>query len=90
MVTIYKEFTTAHQLNTLHKSIVKELGTKAGKKYIEQAEKLINPNCNTIVEYRPNGIVTREGEDYIFNALADIEFETWRIAFKRNINEQFI
>jgi len=44
-----------------------------------------------IIEYRNNGFVTLTNDNkYIFHALSDIEFKTWRIAFKKDITEQFI
>lgn len=40
-----------------------------------------------IVAYREGGFITKEDDNYIFNALADMDCKKWRVAFTRNINE---
>lgn len=82
-------FTTAEKLNSLHKEIATKLPPKKALKYIKEVERLFNPNTTNIVEYRINGVVTKDGDSYIFHALMDLDFEQWRISFSRTINEQY-
>ncbi len=82
-------FTQKQVINNGYTLIKSKLGDKKAKKYFEQADILINPNENEIVEYRENGIVTKEGDKYTFHALADMGLKTWRVAFKNDVTEQF-
>ncbi len=82
-------FTEAAVVNRDYKTLKEKLGEKKTKKYFENADRLINPNKNNIIEYRPNGIVTKEGDKYTFHALADTEFKKWRIASTTDVTDQF-
>lgn len=84
-----KDFTPTKVINEQHRKLKAKLGTRKFNKYREQVDRLINPNKNEIIEYRPSGVVVRKGNNYIFKALADMELKTWRIAFERNVNDQF-
>lgn len=82
-------FTEANVINDGYKNIKDKIGEKKAQKYFNQVDKLINPNENQIIEYRGNGVVTKEGDKYIFNALSDMDMKNWRVSFKNDITDQF-
>jgi len=83
-------FTPAKVISKFHKAFNEKIGGKKADKYFNQAHRLINPNENEVVEYREDGIVTKEGDKYTFHALADLDQKEWRIAFKNDVTDQFI
>ena len=85
-----KNFTTKDVINRDYAVLKDKLGEKKAQKYFQQADRLIDPNNNTIVEYRENGIVTKEGDKYVFNALAGTDTKEWRIGFKTDVTDQFV
>ncbi len=60
------------------------------KKYFEQADLLINPKDNEIVEYRANCIITKESGKYFVNFLGDTDLKKWRLisGWKKEILKQ--
>jgi len=87
-VPAVKEMTTSDVINRDYKNLKDKLGEKKAQKYFEQVDKLINPNENNIVEYRENGVVTKEGDKRIFHALSDTDLKNWRIGFDRDITNE--
>lgn len=81
--------TDASVINRDYQALKEKIGEKKAKKYFEQVDRLINPNKNQVVEYRSNGVVTKQGDKFIFHALADMDMSTWRIAFTNDVTEQF-
>ena len=57
------------------------------KKYYSNVLRLAG--IKEIVAYRESGFITKEDDNYIFNALADMDCKKWRVAFTKNINEQY-
>lgn len=65
-------------------------GEKWTGKYFEQVDRLIDPNENEVVEYRHAGVVTKEGDRYIFNPLMDMDLKVWRLSSaKTDVTDQF-
>lgn len=79
---VISNFTSKEVIDRGYETIKAKLGEVKAKKYFLQVDSLINPNKNEIVEYRTNGVVTKEDGNYYFNALGDTEFKTWRISAK--------
>lgn len=84
-----ENFTQPETINRDYAKIKADIGEKKAQKYFEQVDKLINPNEHEIVQYRKNGIVTKEGDKYTFHALGDMDMKNWRVAFKNDITDQF-
>lgn len=82
-------FTPKEVINEGYNTLKQKLGEKKTQKYFQQVDKLINPNENNIVEYRENGVVTKEGDKYTFHALADLDMKNWRVGFTSDISDQF-
>jgi predicted RNA methylase len=62
--------TKPETINRDYKIIKEKLGEKKAQNYFSQVYKLVNPNQNEIAEYRTNGIVVKEGDKYLFKAIA--------------------
>lgn len=83
-------FTPAEVINKGYNSIKEKVGEKKAQKYFEQVDKLIDPNKNQVVEYRQNGVVTKEGDKYTLHPLADMELKNWRLSERPiDVTDQF-
>lgn len=83
------EITSADVINRDYKIIKEKIGEKKAQTYFKKVDALLNPNENNIVEYRTNGVVTKDGDAYTFHALADMDAKKWRIAFTQDVTDQF-
>lgn len=82
--------TNANTLNKEYAKLKEKYGNKEAKKIYDNAIRLVNPNTNEIVEIRGNGVVTKEGDKYIFRPYLDTDFKTWRLGTRKNdVTDQF-
>jgi hypothetical protein len=84
------KLTDAKVINEGYRNLKAKIGEKKTQKYFVQVDKLINPNTNAVVEYRENGVVTKDGKIYTFHALAGQDTKQWRIAFTTDVSDQFV
>lgn len=78
------------KLDAQRAEIRKKLGGKKGEKYLNQVDDLLNPYKNHIIEYRPNGVVVKEGDAYKFKWIGDMDFKKWRITSRdTDVTDQF-
>jgi len=66
-------------------------GDKKGSALYEVANRLVNPNKNTIVEIRSNGVVVKEGDKYILKPFGntDANSKKWTLYKGLDITDQF-
>lgn len=84
-----QETTKTEVINRDYGVLKKKLGEKKARKYFEQADRLVNPNQNNIVEYRENGIVIKQGDQYLFKGFADQNLKDWRLVYEVDVTDQF-
>jgi hypothetical protein len=81
---------TIQSQNEGYNALKEKVGEKAARKYFEQVDRLFPPYTSNVVEYRENGVVTKDGDKYTFHALADKETKQWRVGFKSDVTDQFV
>ncbi len=64
-----------------------KLGWRRALEYFTQADSLLDPSRNEVVEYRETGAVTLDKGVYTFHAFADLDLKIWRIAFTRILQD---
>ena len=86
------DFTEAESLNTIYSNLKSKYGDKKGNSIYEAAIRLVNPNKNTIVEIRGNGVVVKEGEKYILKPFSntDSNSKKWVLGTGLDVSAQFI
>lgn len=84
-----ENFTPVEVINDGWRKMKEKMGERKAKKYFEQADRLMNPNQNEIVEYRTNGIVTREGGKYMFYPIGGTDYKNWWLLSKMDVSDQF-
>ena len=72
-------FTQASVINRDYAFLKEKMGEKGVKNYFKQADRLIDPNKNEIVEYRYAGVVVKKGEWYSFIPFVDTDMKSWRL-----------
>lgn len=84
-------FTESSDLNRMYANLKTKYGEREGKKLYEAAERLVNPNKNTIVEIRPAGVVVREGEKHLLKPFGntDANVKKWNLYKDIDISDQF-
>jgi hypothetical protein len=87
-------FTEAADLNSMYRAVKEKYGEKKGGKLYKTALRLVNPNKNTIVEIRGNGVVVKEGEKYILKPFTDTDLtpvsqEKWRLGRDIDVTDQY-
>ena len=90
---IVKEgFTEANDLNKIYNGLKQKYGDKKGSKLYEVANRLVNPNKNTIVEIRGNGVVVKENGRYILKPFGntDANPKQWTLYKGMDITNQFV
>jgi hypothetical protein len=85
-------FTEGKDLNKLFTELKSKYGDKKGNKLYQVAIRLVNPNKNTIIEIRGNGVVVKEGEKYIFKPFSNTDFhdKKWGLHNDMDISDQFV
>jgi hypothetical protein len=85
-----ESFTSAEVINRDYRTLKEKLGERGAQKYFTQVDRLLDPNEHNVVEYRANGVVTKEGDKYLFHSIGDIELKEWRLSGKPvNVTGQF-
>lgn len=84
-------FTEGVELNRIFKQSKEKYGEKDGSKYNEVVDRLVNPNTNTIIEVRSNGVVVKEGDKYNFKPFTntDAHYKKWELGKPIDVTEQF-
>jgi hypothetical protein len=84
-------FTESKDLNKIFSELKNKYGEKKGTALYEAANRLVNPNENTIVEIRGNGVVVKEGETYILKPFGntDANSKKWTLYKGLDITDQF-
>ncbi|HQG79308.1 MAG TPA: GNAT family N-acetyltransferase, partial [bacterium] len=84
-------FTEAKDLNKIYADLKTKYGDKKGSALYEVANRLVNPNENTIVEIRSNGVVVKEGDKYILKPFGntDANMKKWTLYKGLDVTEQF-
>lgn len=86
-------FTEGKDLNKIYRDLKEKYGDKNGADIYTAGTRLVNPNENTIVEIRSNGVVVKDGDRYLFKAFTDTDFnhKKWRLTNKDiDVTDQFI
>jgi hypothetical protein len=85
-----KGYTESSTINEGFARLLKLWPEKKVRRYFTQVDKMFNPNQVTVIEYRHNGVVMIDANNrYIFHALAGMDLKVWRVAFVRDITDQF-
>jgi hypothetical protein len=67
-----------------------DVSEKEADKYFAQVDRLVDPVIKDVVEYRKNGIVVKEGNDFVFLPLMDKGLPSWTLSGEKyNVNDQF-
>jgi len=85
-------FTEGKDLNRIFAASKSKYGEKNGNKYNEAANRLVNPNTNTIIEVRSNGVVVKEGGKYLLKPFTntDANYKKWELAKPLDVTEQYV
>lgn len=86
-------FTESKDLNRIFKVSKEKYGEKKGSKYNEAANRLVNPNQNTIIEVRSNGVVVKRGEKYFLLPFTntDANYKKWNLGSRAlDVTEQYV
>ena len=86
-----ENFTEGVELNKIFANSKEKYGDKEGSKYNDVANRLVNPNQNTIIEVRSNGVVIKRGEKYLLLPFTntDANFKKWQLAAPLDVTEQY-
>lgn len=84
-------FTEGADLNKIYAGLKAKYGDKKAATLYEVANRLVNPNTNTIVEIRGNGVVVKEGGKYILKPFGntDANSKKWTLYKGLDISDQF-
>ena len=84
-------FTEATDLNKIWTDLKAKHGDKKGGAIYDAANRLVNPNKNTIVEIRSNGVVVKEGGKHIFKPFGntDANSKKWTLYDGIDVSDQF-
>jgi len=84
-------FTEGEDLNKIYAGLKSKYGDKKGAAIYEAANRLVNPNTNTIVEIRGNGVVVKEGGKYILKPFGntDANMKKWTLYKGLDVTDQF-
>lgn len=84
-------FTEGKDLNKIYAGLKAKYGDKKAATLYEAANRLVNPNTNTIVEIRGNGVVVKEGGKYILKPFGntDANSKKWTLYKGLDVTEQF-
>ena len=84
-------FTEGKDLNRVFAASKEKYGDKDGAKYNEAADRLVNPNTNTIIEVRSNGVVVKEGNKYFLKPFTntDANYKKWTLGNPIEVTEQY-
>lgn len=85
-------FTETKDMNRMYSDLKTKYGEKKGKQIYEVADRLVNPNRNTIVEIRSNGVIVKEGEKYLFKPFGntDANSKKWTLYKDVDVTDQFV
>jgi len=85
-------FTEGVDLNRIFAASKAKYGEKDGAKYNDAANRLVNPNTNTIIEVRSNGVVVKEGDKYSLIPFTntDANYKKWNLGRPLDVTEQYI
>jgi hypothetical protein len=88
---VEKRFTDAKDLNEIYAKLKAKYGDKKGAEIYQVADRLVNPNTNTIIDIRSNGVVVKEDGNYLFKPFTntDANSKKWTLGKPLNINEQY-
>lgn len=86
-----KRFTEAKDLNRMFADLKSKHGDKKGTAIYQAADRLVNPNTNTIVEIRSNGVVVKEGDKYIMKPFGntDANSKNWTLYKGIDVTDQY-
>lgn len=90
--SVIKEgFTDGKDLNRIFNQLKSKYGDKKGSALYEVANRLVNPNKNTIVEIRGNGVVVKENGKYILKPFGntDANSKKWTLYKGIDVTPQF-
>jgi len=89
--TEHKGFTEGKDSNKIYSDLKQKYGDKKGAALYEVANRLVNPNENTIIEIRGNGVVVKEGDKYILKPFGntDANPKKWTLYKGMDITNQF-
>jgi len=87
-----KGFTEGKDLNKIFADLKSKYGDKKGSALYDVANRLVNPNENTIVEVRGNGVVVKEGGKYILKPFGntDANPKKWTLYKGMDVTDQFL
>ena len=85
-------FTEGKDLNKIFTELKAKFGDKKGSTLYDTAIRLVNPNKNTIVEIRDNGVVVKEGETYTLKPFGntDANPKQWTLYKGLDVTDQFV
>lgn len=90
-VELKEGFTEGPALNKLFNDVKEKYGAKKGDAIYQAATRLVNPNNNTLVEIRSNGVIVFEGGKYIMKAFTntDANPKKWELtSFTVDVTDQ--
>lgn len=84
-------FTEVADLNRMYATAKTKYGEKKAAAIYEAANRLVNPNKNTIVDIKSNGVVVKEGEKYTFRPFGntDANSKKWTLYKGVDVTEQY-
>ena len=84
-------FTEGEDLNKIYAGLKAKYGDKKAATLYEVANRLVNPNKNTIVEIRSNGVVVKEGDKYTLLPFGntDANHKKWVLYKGLDVTSQF-
>jgi hypothetical protein len=84
-------FTESKDLNEIYRKAKEKYGDKKGAQYFEAANRLVNPNKNTIIEVRSNGVVVYENGKYILKPFGntDVHYKKWTLYKGIDVSEHY-
>lgn len=86
-------FTEGKYLNAIYGNTKAKYGDKKGSQYYDAATRLVNPNENTIVEVRSNGVVVFENGKYLLKPFTntDANYKKWELTSRPlDVTDQFV
>lgn len=84
-------FTESKDLNRIFAASKEKYGEKEGGKYNDVVFRLVDPNKNTVVEVRSNGVVVKEGGKYLLKPFTntDANYKKWELARPLDVTDQY-
>ena len=85
-------FTDGKDLNRIFTASKEKYGEKNGSKYNDVVNRLVNPNTNTIIEVRSNGVVVKDGGKYLLKPFTntDANYKKWELGKPLDVTEQYV